>query len=309
MAADVPITSEPQYSDTPTPDTSVVTNVPSSSETTKPTIVEEESSSTEESSSHWWLLSIVAGIGLIAYYIYRKQEMSVKFIANEDCELYVDNEEKGVTATLKRNRTAVVSLHRGEYNFIFKPTNEAISEKTLICKIIKSGELIEMKFPITRPGEHRTIRCFIAGSTKLEAERNALRAAISRTSNEWKEKNIEVLAYTFEDFDRQMVDGGQQNKYNEFLEKQATIAAFVINENMGAKTKEEFQIANNAFKTQRHPEIIVFNSDTSPKNNDTKELERIIAKEKQYWVDYGDLKDLRHEFMGTLNRIILNNYF
>lgn len=309
MVEELPITPEPQPADTPTPDTSAVATVQPSPETNEPTIVEDKPTSTEGSGSYWWLLSTVVCIGLIVYYIYLQQKMSVKFIANEDCELYVDNEEKGAAATLKKNRSAIVSLPRGEYNFIFKPTNEKIAEKTLIRKISKAGELIEMKFPTSRPEEHRVIKCFIAGSTHLEAERDALRAAISRTNNEWEKMNIEVLAYTFEDFDRQMVVGGQQNKYNEFLEREATIAAFVINENMGTKTKEEFQIANNAFKSQRHPEIIIFNSDSSPKNDDTKELEKIIINEKQYWVDYSDIKDLRHEFMATLNRIILNNYF
>ena len=304
IAAEIPVPSETeQSSDTITVDTSAISPVTPDIEEPIDGFQAEETTQHDGIESYWWLILLI--VGVTAYVVWLKRKIKTKFVADIDCKVYADNKE---IATLQARKVAFVSLPRGNYYITYEPKDKRIEAKSKEFRIVKEGELISIDFPVKGPGKLKVIKCFIAGSTHLEDERNALRSAISMTNNEWKQQNIEVLAFTFEDFDRQMVEGGQQNQYNEFLKKEATVAAFIISGAMGDKTKEEFQIANDVFKAERHPEIIIFNSESTPKNKDTKELEKLIEDEKQYWVDYKDNKDLRLEFMFTLNRLIRKQY-
>ena len=60
-------------------------------------------------------------------------------------------------------------------------------------------------------------KVFIAGSTSLYVERDAIRAVVSEIHNKWSYKGITLTSYTFEDFDNKVHEGGLQKLYNTFI--------------------------------------------------------------------------------------------
>ena len=57
-----------------------------------------------------------------------------------------------------------------------------------------------LAYNVKTKGETTLIRCFMAGSTSLEQERNAFRAVISKADNKWETYNIK--SYDYQDFSR-----------------------------------------------------------------------------------------------------------
>lgn len=101
--------------------------------------------------------------------------------------------------------------------------------------------------------------CFIAGSTRLVNERNATRAVLSILYNKWEHYNLVISSYTFEDFSNSYTVGGQQMHYDEFIEKKANCAIFIVENGVGEKTLEEYKLAIQTFKNNlQRPKIFVY---------------------------------------------------
>ena len=152
------------------------------------------------------------------------------------------------------------------------------------------------------------LKCFIAGSKALQRERDALRSVISIMYNKWSHKNFRILAYTFEDFDKAIVEGGHQSKYNQFISSEADWAIFVIDGQVGGITLEEFRHAMTAFKENGKPKILALAKIGSQDNANVFAIKNEICKEQQYWTDYSDIDSLKHIFEITLNWDLINLY-
>lgn len=161
---------------------------------------------------------------------------------------------------------------------------------------------------VTPKPKERTIKCFIAGSKALQAERDALRAVASIMYNKWSSKHFRILTYTFEDFDRAVVAGGHQTRYNRFISEEADWAIFVINEEIGGITLEEFNTAMDSFKKHGRPKILVMAKNTQETNDEIAAIKAAITEEHQYWSEYSDLDDLKHIFEETLNWDLIDMY-
>lgn len=136
------------------------------------------------------------------------------------------------------------------------------------------------------------IRCFIAGSTRLVNERNATRAVLSILYNKWEKHNLVMSSYTFEDFSNSYSIGGQQIQYNDFIKEKATCAIFIVTENVGEKTLEEYRLAVNTFKENHiHPKIFVYANNLSD-SDITKLFIEEVRKNNSYWRDYDSIKQL-----------------
>ena len=166
----------------------------------------------------------------------------------------------------------------------------------------------EPKEPKEEKPHEKVIKCFIAGSKALQAERDALRAVASIMYNKWSSKNFRILTYTFEDFDRVVVAGGHQTQYNRFISEETDWALFVINEEVGGITLEEFNTAMNSFKKNGCPKILVLAKNTHETNEDIALIKAAITKENQYWTEYSDINELKYIFETTLNWDLINMY-
>lgn len=261
----------------------------------------------DSGSNHIWLfLILVIAATSIVWWIYSKRKFRVKLVSNKYCVVFADNEE---VAHLTAKKVTFIELPKGEYYLVFKPIDDTIQEKDITAVINSNDKLIRMDFPESKPSDRYAIKCFIAGSTKLKIERNALRSGIAQIHNKWREKNYEILSYTYEDFERTVVEGGHQSKYDEFIENDATIAVFIICGEIGEFTIEEFEKALNAFKTGKHPQILVLNDINAQYHEQSEKLKARVKAQKQYWSDYDSINALKSEFMIALNWILIEKFF
>lgn len=256
-------------------------------------------------SPYWWLL--IGGVFIIGYFFFAfSRKKLIKIVADRDCDVFIDN--KKVTS-LSGCILQLIKLKKGTYYIVFRPKDPNLLEVAQSYRVTKSNELISITFEAVKVMRNRmSVKCFIAGSTHLEAERDALRAAIAQTHNQWAGKDVEILSYTYEDFQRHIVEGGHQKLYDDFIKQEASIAVFVISGEIGKFTITEFDHAFNAFKAGKHPQILVFNNEHAELHHSAKILKDKIIAEKQYWVDYDSLKTLKLQFMSTLNWLLIDKY-
>ena len=147
----------------------------------------------------------------------------------------------------------------------------------------------------------KKINCFIAGSTSLQSERDALRSSISIACNRWSKKNFQILSFTYEDFDRKFTKDGQQSLYDYFISHDADYAIFIIKGDVGDFTIREFDKAYAAFKTHGKPSIVVYNSLSDENFSSAEALRERVRAIHQYWVDYKDQEVMRHHFLDLIS--------
>jgi hypothetical protein len=171
--------------------------------------------------------------------------------------------------------------------------NDVIEVKKYVNQILG-----EMTIQDTAP----TIKIFIAGAKNLKKERSILREELSKVENT---HDIDIRSLTFEDFATSLtgIERGRQADYNKFIEEDAKVVIFIFDSTVGDITEEEFDIAYNSLKENNHPDIFVYvRKKTFPnlKINSDPRLQKIISKifdyQKEYYVEYEDLEQLRYLF-------------
>lgn len=146
-----------------------------------------------------------------------------------------------------------------------------------------------------------TIKVFIAGSKSLSFERDAVRAVLSSLNN-----IVPVASYSFEDFERSLTPEGRQADYNAFIKDEADYVIFIIDQQVGKITLEEFNVAMNTYREVGRPEIFVFlklNTELSPEKN---EVIRRVNELKQYYTEYSDVYNLKTLVKEDFYKILLN---
>lgn len=178
------------------------------------------------------------------------------------------------------------------------------------CLLIEKGKACQVQMPIGTQkmdldyssfNNPKQINCFIAGSTELQIERDALRATISVVYNHWQTKNFHIYSRTFEDFDRKFAPDGQQPLYDYYIQNEADIAVFIIKGDVGEFTIGEFNKAYRAFCEKGKPSIVVYNNKTADIFSSSRILQKRIADAHQYWIDYETLNELKLDFQEILS--------
>ena len=170
----------------------------------------------------------------------------------------------------------------------FKKAEEILkSTEDIICDDEIKVEYLEEKLFT------RQINVFFAGSKSLQTERDIFSNVISELQTKWKDKNIHLYGYSFQNFDHEFVFDGHQCTYNEFIKKYSDIAVFVLNGNVGGKTREEFDVAMSSFKAFHRPLIYVYSRMSDAPNKDVENTRNRINEESQYWQDYSNNDNLR----------------
>lgn len=164
-------------------------------------------------------------------------------------------------------------------------------------------------FIFKRPGENQQINdinVFVAGSKKLKRERDAVISALTHITN-ISSKRFHFIIKTFEDFDRSIIEDGRQKEYNNFIRDNAKYAIFILDNNVGGVTFEEFKVALEAYKTHKRPEIFVYShkekgstalsNNLNPENHEDHDINTIrqyLSEINQYYIEYYDLDDLKY---------------
>ena len=149
------------------------------------------------------------------------------------------------------------------------------------------------------------IRCFMAGSTSLETERNAFRAVVSKADNKWETYNIK--SYDYQDFSRSYQKVAHQETYNEFIMDRTDFMVFVLTGKMGSKTKEELEVAAKSYDSSGHPPIFIYvQKDAFEKGVWDDGVKEWIDEKQLYVVKYDTLQDLQHAISEDLNDYIIH---
>ena len=237
-----------------------------------------------------------------------KKRKNMKISADQDSRIYIDGE---CIAQIKAYEVLSRHIDKGAYIIAFesiktKRRNQVevnisdVSKTKIINTMYNSGNIFS---------EMTTIKIFIAGSTKLVQERDALRATISKMYNMHKEDNLLVEAYSFDDFPRDYAVKGQQKLYDEFIRNEANWVVFITDGTMGDKTIWELENAIEAHKELGHPRILMYSKPENMKA-DQKEImskfKKLINEEDNYWIDYDNLDKIRSTFNDHLNWDLFN---
>ena len=164
---------------------------------------------------------------------------------------------------------------------------------------------------------HQNINVFVAGSKVLKRERDAVISALNHITN-YSSRDYAFRVKTYEDFDRSLTDEGRQKEYNDYISNDAEYAIFILDSTVGGITMEEFEVAMNAYRVNRRPEIFVYSRMPSNKGgafsryfSRHEQSEEITAIRKhlseigQYYIEYRDIDELKNHIAQDFRRYSL----
>lgn len=145
-------------------------------------------------------------------------------------------------------------------------------------------------------------KIFIAGSKKLEVERDACRSICNKLQNSWGT----ILTKTFEDFSETLSDEGHQNEYNNFIRKEADLVIFIFSGSVGNITRTEYQQAYKSFKHSKRPKILVYFDKQNSDSEDIFQLKNELNDNNQYYQEYENLGQLKSKVKNHINKILID---
>lgn len=169
----------------------------------------------------------------------------------------------------------------------------------------------------------KTLNIFIGGGVKLlhgqnedlKGYRKDVIDPIISELNSQDYKKFFYLVKDFTDLTRNVVKGKQQEVYNKFIRKEAKIALFIIDGDIGSITKEEIEVAVESTKRFNHPVVYVYGKNV----RDGSSLSEYLNKEGiyyQHFINNSDLtskirKDIIHssEKLTKRNKLIFSLSF
>lgn len=268
-----------------------------------PYISKVQHESFKDTNYHWFylLLSFFAGGGVIMLFqkIMKPRKGKLKLSSDISAKVFIDGDIK---KEIISREVYEAHLDKGVYLVDFEDIKDNRRHRTF-NHVVDSNEckLLFAQFEDNSMQNNKTIKCFIAGSTLLQHERDALRAVTCIMYNKWSTKNFRILSYTFEDFERAAVIGGHQKQYDNFIMDEADWALFIIDGAIGGITVREFLVAMDSYKRNGRPKILALAKVGTEDREDIAEIKEAINKEHQYWTDYTDINSLKHTFESTLN--------
>lgn len=260
----------------------------------------------------YFLMTILAVVSLacVGIFLFKRLVKSVKNIkitVNQTSNVYIDGK---FVAKLNPYEVYSIHLNKGAYIFQFEGHDKKERESTAVsvasatdCMVVNHRFDHHQLFQ-----ENQSIKVFIAGSTKLVAERDALRSIISRMYNRFKKENLIIEAYSFDDFPRTFTEGGHQKLYDKFIREEADWVVFITDGTIGDKTIWELENAIKAHKQLGHPKILMYSkplNTTEVSERLTSNFKQILNDEDNYWIDYCNIEDIRSSFQEHLQYDII----
>lgn len=245
----------------------------------------------------------VAGGTILGYF---KRKYSLKLFCDaeieSDMEVKVDGQ---CIAKIKHQDVIELKFIKGKYFINICPTNKNLKTISFTHSFSKenNGEIKEIILPLKNQNSSKNnnlvrYKCFIGGSTLLDAERNAVRATLSRLHNEWENESLIVSSYTFEDFSNAQ---NQQQRYFDFIRQDATCAIFIIANGVGDKTIAEYQLAYETFTESGIRPMIFVYADETVSNLEVDKFRRKVLNNGSYWRKYKDIETLMFKVREDIN--------
>lgn len=133
------------------------------------------------------------------------------------------------------------------------------------------------------------VSIFIAGAKNLHVQRSGLKVIANDLNTKYgmQKLNVSLVAHSYENF------GEIQADYNFFIENQADLVVFVLEDRIGKKTEEEFLLATKNYKQNKRPKIITFVRSFDTRTPDIDHIEQLInSNTDSYYVEYKNNEDL-----------------
>ena len=231
-----------------------------------------------------------------------EKDALLKICCNRRCDVYIDGEyicEVGNKVIIN------VPVEYGSYILGFEDKEDAESYKVLAIDILSGtkSKAVAVELPETK-GRNRNkeeITCFIAGSKRLMAERDKMRAVVANMYVKWKSRNFLIETYSFDNFNHTASEIGHQEEYNQFIKNDADLVLFLFDNEVGKETEKELNVAINSFKAKKHPQYIIYSKIKESVSPAIESLKAKLAIEDVYWVDYESIEDLANKFERDLN--------
>lgn len=251
------------------------------------------------------ILTFFVLCGFVIYKYRHAKRKNVKITCNKSAIIHVDGNP---VAELEAHKVHTIHLDKGKFIVDFQLISDKSKHETMPVNINKVTEdiIVEGKFH-SLLNEKSTIKVFIAGSTRLVAERDALRSVIGQMYNKYKEDNLLIEAYSFDDFPREFTEGGHQKLYDEFIRKEANWVVFITDGEIGEKTIWELGNAIKAYKSGKRPKILMYSKPEKTQSSlQMTSFRRLLFEENQYWIDYTSLNDIKTSFRDHLQWDLYN---
>lgn len=231
-----------------------------------------------------------------------EKDALLKICCNKPCDVYIDGEY----LCEARNKTIIkVPVEHGSYILSFEGKEDTDSYKIVAIDILSGtkSKAVVVELPETKAlsKNKEEITCFIAGSKRLMAERDKMRAVVANMYVKWKSRNFLIETYSFDNFNHTASEIGHQEEYNQFIKNDADLVLFLFDDEVGKETEKELNIAINSFKTKKHPQYIIYSKIKESVSPAIESLKARLAKEDVYWVDYESIEDLANKFERDLN--------
>ena len=231
-----------------------------------------------------------------------EKDALLKICCNRQCDVYIDGEyicEVGNKVIIN------VPVEYGSYILSFEDKDDADSYRTMAIDILSGtkSKAVAVELPETKyhNKNKEEITCFIAGSKRLMAERDKMRAVVANMYVKWKSRNFLIETYSFDNFNHTASEIGHQEEYNQFIKNDADLVLFLFDDEVGKETEKELNIAINSFKAKKHPQYIIYSKIKETVSPAIESLKVRLAKEDVYWVDYESIEDLANKFERDLN--------
>ncbi len=161
---------------------------------------------------------------------------------------------------------------------------------------------------------HQNINVFVAGAKALRRERDAVISALNHITNN-SSRDYAFRVMTYEDFGRSITEEGRQKEYNNYISNDAEYAIFILDNTVGGITFEEFEVAMNAYRAKKKPEIFVYSRMPNygrfmiarifsryEQSEEITAIRRHLSKIGQYYIEYRDIDDLKNHIFQDFRR-------
>lgn len=243
-------------------------------------------------------LSIGIILGMIIFKLAQKitRKNNIKISSDVDVSISIDNVHK---ANIKAGEMYLTHLSKGEYIIDLISNDGKVENNRIIQKVTDNNTHVVLSEFLNKRDIH--FKCFIAGSIALSAERDALRSVMAEMYNQWEADRIRICSYTFEDFNREVVVGGQQILYDKFIEKNADWVVFIISNGIGEKTLNEYHIAMKSFLNHGHPKILFLANSDASDDITVSNIKNEIIETSQYWNTFNNIEHMKSLFYKCVN--------
>lgn len=141
----------------------------------------------------------------------------------------------------------------------------------------------------------RKYNIFIAASKELKQERASIKELASELNTFYDKRGIHLIISAYEDFE------DNQPAYNNYITKKADLVIFVLKDDIGEYTENEFILSKESFTKYGHPSLMVFMQKYTKPTPETGRIEGLLkASGEKFYIEYQDKDGLKLEVRKKL---------